>query len=645
MTKEVLPLLHASFVRFEKGEYEAIFSGFDEIHALTTSVDLAELEKILPHFTSGDVLIGSPSRVHQSLAAMLAEEEYITAYLQEAGNLQPIIKSGKFRFFLTKDHHGKIYLLRAKDGRTRVVISTALFTLTAWNPPQVDNYVYFDEAGAYQYYLAYYEALRNKDADELMAGELPLFHTLKMASGPLAIPNQPAEWELEYAARVREKTEKWDDILQQAGIREGKERRVILQPGDLKKIKAVIQQKTAEKESQLVPLPKFFLDYRRGEVHFAGQIWDVHPQRQDVLADIHYLDEYMAGTDLFSGNQKELREIYWKVLIYMFVSPFFARLRYYYRKYTAANSLGRAFPMYLILRGPKNGGKSSIVQTGQQLMFGQKLPILPQSVLSPKKFEEYKFYVKGCPVLVDDVNNSRFRYFKDIVKNESTLLQAHVLDHGCFLLTTNEAEKILPEVSKRAVIFQIDNQLTEDAAAKTDVGLYALQEKMDNALYREYLRWLIPEVNELLDLMKEDGLKEKQGMPDIFRVASRVLLSLFKNMGIKRPAGLQIFSWADFMGEGVKAEKAIRILEETYALMPSAFRVHKRRDTLVIDFKRAELKASEIRNLANELPVSCECRLAGVTLRIKWSALKQYTQEDFLPKTGLLAKVNKWFHR
>lgn len=655
--KVVLPLLHASFTRFEKGDYEDIFAGFEEIHALTTSMDLTELETILPFFTSGDVIIGSPSRVRPGMAELLSEEEYLVTQINGREKLKNYLAAGRFRFFLTKDTHGKVYLLRSRSGRTRVLVHTMDFTLTAWQPPQVDNYLYMDEPAAYQYYLAYYEALREKDADEMSPHSrpvqsdgtymerLPLFLSLHKNQAPLAIPNQPDERELDYAARLRENTRKWDEILQAAGIREGRDQRVILKPEDLGQLKEAMQERFSREEGQLIRQPAFWFDYTRGEVNFDGKAWNLHPAKKEILQDISLLQEYMQGTDLFSGNQQELREIYWKVLLYMFVSPFFARLRYYYRKYTAANSVGRAFPMYLILRGPKNGGKSSIVQTGQQLMFGRVLPVLPQSVLSPKQFEAYKFHVKGCPVLIDDVNNSRFRYFKDIAKNESTLLQGHVLDHGCFLLTTNEAEKILPEVAKRTVIFQIDNQLTEDQAAKTDIALQDLRQKMGNALYREYLRWLIPEVNELLDLMKEDTLSEKKAMPDIFRVASRVFISLLKDLGAARPEGLRVFSWADFMGENVKAGKAIRILEETYALLPEAFRVHKRRDQLIVDFKRADLKASEVRSLTNELPVSCECRLAGSTLRLKWSALKQYTKVDFLPQKGLMARINKWIRR
>lgn len=92
--------------------------------------------------------------------------------------------------------------------------------------------------------------------------------------------------------------------------------------------------------------------------------------------------------------------------------------------------------MYMIIRGPKSGGKSSIIRTGQHLMFGKSLHTLPTSVISPIKLDAYKVGIKGCPVLIDDVTNSRFRYLKDIVKSDDALIRGHNINHGTFLITT-----------------------------------------------------------------------------------------------------------------------------------------------------------------------------------------------------------------
>lgn len=150
----------------------------------------------------------------------------------------------------------------------------------------------------------------------------------------------------------------------------------------------------------------------------------------------------------------------------MFASPFFARLRYFYNRILPANSTGKTFPMYMILRGGKNGGKSSIVATGQKLMFDRVLPTISAKDTAPSKIESFKLTIKGCPILIDDVTNRNLQYMKEFVKDDSSLINGKILDHGTFIFTSNDADHLRQEISKRVVVFTIKNQLDEDIATK-----------------------------------------------------------------------------------------------------------------------------------------------------------------------------------
>lgn len=376
---------------------------------------------------------------------------------------------------------------------------------------------------------------------------------------------------------------------------------------------------------------------------FAGTSLDLQPGTESVKSDIACLLQYMQGTKSFTQNTEKLREIYWKILIYLFASPFIAPLRYYYRTIAPINSVGRIFPMYMLIRGSKNGGKSAIISLVQTLMFGRLLTPLTPEVISPKLFKSYELQVKGCYILIDDIDNNRLKYIKTIVKDEGVLLGAHVLDHGCFIMTTNEAEKVLTEVAKRVIVFQISNQVTDDEATEWDISLHKLKKQIGTALYHEYLRRMIPQVKDLISLLKTEEFEDDEWMPDVFSVASQTLIALFSDMGIERPKELFPFSWKDFMGEGIKSEKAIDTLKKAYMITPEIFRVNQKEDVLLIDLKEANFTVKIVDAIKNELPVSAECQMIGFTLQVKWSVIKEYAGIDFRHRDKLLTRFSYWF--
>ena len=213
----------------------------------------------------------------------------------------------------------------------------------------------------------------------------------------------------------------------------------------------------------------------------------MNPPAEEVRRDIKNLVNYVNGVENFTGNLENLKTLYWKIILYMFASPFFARLRYFYNRIVPANSSGKIFPMYMILRGGKNGGKSLIVETVQQLMFNRTLPCIPSKEISPSNFENFKLTIKGCPILIDDATNRNLQYLKDIVKDDYILISGKILDHGTFIFTSNDAEQLKQEISKRVVVFTIKNSIDDDIATQRDAALKKLRDEMHNALYRAYL--------------------------------------------------------------------------------------------------------------------------------------------------------------
>ena len=241
-----------------------------------------------------------------------------------------------------------------------------------------------------------------------------------------------------------------------------------------------------------------------------------------------------------------------------------AKLRYDYSPYAPENSVGKYFPMYMIVRGPKSGGKSSIIRTGQHLMFGKSLHTLPTNVISPAKLDAYKVSIKGCPVLIDDMTNSRFRYLKDIVKSDDALIRGRNINHGTFLITTNDGQVLDPSVIKRTLIFTIPNQLAEDESVKRDSSFAQLQKRMGNALYRAFLHRMFDEIDVFSDYMVSDVKKMDGWFPDIFKVGAKILQKVITDADMELYPSIKSFTWQDFMGEMTKSQKAIYILDQQF---------------------------------------------------------------------------------
>lgn len=655
-----LHVVHANFQEIVTCDYKELFDGFDELHALTYSIGLQQVESVMHLFKTGEVIIGSPSQIHARTAKVFARQQYDIDYFLQDKYLQQRVTDGSFHLYVTTGSHDKLYLLKAQDGRTRVIMGSANFSVRAWDASQLEGYVYMDEPECYAYYRSLYDALREDSTDEIGVDaeeiredgsnleKLPALRRVVQYNQAIVIHDVPEKPELEYAYQITKHTEKWQKVLNTANVKPEVKpdgaNVVVIDPKQVYEMKQYMQKMTRAKKEKQIVNPEFVLHYEDQSATFVGKQLDLHPDKASIQRDIKCLNQYMEGTKAFTGNTAEMRSTYWKILLYMFTSPFIALLRYYYQDIAAANSVGRAFPMFMLLRGPKNGGKSSVVKTIQQLMFGRALPVLPSSCISPQKFIEKEPQFKGCPILIDDVDNSRFTYFKDIVKSELPLLREHCINHSCFILTTNEAERVLPEVAKRIVLFQIPNRLSDDSANRQEIPLHRLQKQMGTALYREFLRRMFPQVISLANQIETEELPE-DFTPDIFKPATQTLMDIFKDNGYDCPPDLHLFTWSDFMGEVVKAEKVLGILRQIYALAPNDFHIDKEKDLLLLDLKQANLEKKEIDALKNELPVACDCHIIGFTLRMNWSIIKEYTGIDSNDGQSFLQKLSHWFRR
>ena len=158
------------------------------------------------------------------------------------------------------------------------------------------------------------------------------------------------------------------------------------------------------------------------------------------------------------------------------------------------------------------------------MMIGQK-PKLSAPDFTRSSIEGLKRTVKGAPILVDDLTNTRFnQHAIETIKNDDFGVAEGLLHYPAVVISANEDVKaVAPEVIRRTVICRVQAGLTNTEVMRSSV-VRTVQREIGTALYREYLRRMLAIVSDLLEEMKSE---EAGSAPDILAASSRVLADMF----------------------------------------------------------------------------------------------------------------------
>lgn len=151
---------------------ENLFMGFNEIRAITFSYDIKFIDKIMKMFDYGELILGGRFMVRRDdelhklvgeayslLEAMTLSESAADAI---RGQKDLVARMSQQDLFVRSPKllidHRKLYLLKADDGRTRVVKGSANMTGTAWSGNQMESYEVDDSKEGYEAYLEDFES-------------------------------------------------------------------------------------------------------------------------------------------------------------------------------------------------------------------------------------------------------------------------------------------------------------------------------------------------------------------------------------------------------------------------------------------------------------------------------------------------------
>lgn len=630
---EIINVSKMSYIESNSLTWRDLFRGFNDIKVITFSYGLKFIETVMHLFNTGEIIIGCENLINKSAAELFAIQEFATRHIANNNYLQQRISNGEFRFYVVKDlvSHQKIYLLKSEDGRVRTIFGSANMSEIAWNGEQIESYFYSDDISFYEDYLKKYETLKDFSTDKISVPavpikaseddlvELPIMKTIEK-KGTIVVTEPDSNDEPEYAFTKNRLSQKWENAFKDAKIKPDKNGKTLIKTSNLFDIKKNFDAAREKKKEREKVSPPFELDYNEKTAKYKDEFINLNPSGDDVKKDISNLLKYMSGFDKFTNDTVKLKKSYWKILNYMFLSPFMAKLRYEADSYKYDK---RFFPIYLLIQGVSDAGKTAFVETVQRLMYGETLPKLDKTFFSSKPMAGLKETVKGCTLLIDELTPTYWKYAREIVKADDYLAKNGFINHPAFVMTSNEVKSVAADLSKRIIYVNVNNRLGKEEAALNDKYISNLRNSMSNAFYGEYLKHMFDAVENLIDKMK--SCDDEHWYPDIFEISTSIIKGIISKYNFDIPKELEDFKWIDYMGESVISEKAINMLKDEFEHNKGIFKVNKN-NKLEVDFSGYDKTDAEIKVkvLEDELPAKLECKAVGLKVIMKNEFVEEY---------------------
>ena len=532
-----LDVVRMEFAGAETLTWRELFSGFDTLHAITYSSGIDFIYQLIDLFDQAEILFGCDEVISYSLQEVMAYQCKMVERMRNTASEMKLdlvarVDDGSLRFYVARSalSHEKIYLLSHKDGRKRVVMGSANLSRSAFGGYQRENICYVDGDAAYNWYWDCYCQLREDCTDQIAKEtlvcadegehleELPIARTIKMKKALVLQPVEEVREEVRFALDVKKLAGKFTPSVPKPD----KKGKVMLSPEKMKTIRRqVVAVQTQEKELQSeYPQLEVFPD--EGIVRLNGTNLNLNPQKAEIEKDVSLFMKYMDGYQKFHGDIDGLQRRYYEFANWFFCSPFMACMRDMAAKYNQ-NSL--PYPVFGLVYGQSKAGKTSFLETLLKMMIGQKTKISAPD-FTRSSIEGLKRTVKGAPIIVDDLTNTRFnQHAIETIKNDDFGVSDRLLHYPAVVISANEDVKaVAPEVIRRTVICRVQAGLTNTEVMRSSV-VRTVQREVGTALYREYLRRMLEIASDLLEEMKRD---ESESAPDILAESSRVSLEIFQ---------------------------------------------------------------------------------------------------------------------
>ncbi|MDO7848501.1 hypothetical protein Q5H92_19195 [Hymenobacter sp. M29] len=586
-----LEVVHARAEHAATSTAAQLFSGYDRVRVLTYSNSISMIARLAAWCPDVEIIFGREDIINdatkllhfQTLLLSEIREELTGAPRQPDGpapDLHARIAAGTLRFFVVQQlvSHEKLFLLEnTTTGDTRVLAGSANLSERGFGGVQNESFYVFDnDPVAWEAKQAKYLAIREQSAapvaeeaftdERLDTSHLPLFNPARATSsnglptiyvieqgppGPVVIEKflaqRPPKVLTELAAQLvtSKNAVRVDRKIATEGIRYVKS-----------------NQRTAEANDE----ETVTVDWRTARVTRGGQPWPLEVADADVAADAALLVEYFAGYQQFHGNTAKLARDYFTFQCWLYLSPFLCDLR----NDAARNGFIYDYPIFGILYGRSNCGKSELIRLLLKSMFGLD-GFLEKDWFTKSKVAGLREQNQRYPLAFDDLDATRFNSHAVALIKEDHL----VGQYPAVVLSMNqEKDSFETEIRKRCLVLYTDASLPDHTGVSRTLArqVKRLKSQLGTAFYRRYLLRVCEKL-------------QTEGFPlDILTFSSEILVALFRE---SLPPQMELPAWCTVVSlDGYTRGKHDKVRTELLEILqhnPTAWQISGTRAVLIME--------------------------------------------------------------
>lgn len=640
---ELLDVVRMEFVEADTLRWQDLFSGFDTLRAITYSSAIGFVYQLADMFEDVEVIFGCEDVLSYSLQEIMAYQCKLVDRMRETASKMKVdlmsrVEDNTLHFFVAREKlsHEKIYLLSASDGRKRVVMGSANMSYAAFGGRQRENICYIDGSSAYDWYLNSYNEFRDECTDQIFKEtlavaddgehieEIPIARTVRAKKALMLETVEASKEDVRFALDVKGLAVRFAPSVPKPD----KKGKILLSPEKIKIIRRqIVADKTKEKELRSeYPQLEVFVD--EGTVKLNGDNMDLAPSSKEITQDVSLFLRYMGGYEKFHGDVAGMQRRYFEFANWFFCSPFMGCMRDMAVHYNQ-NTL--PYPVFGLVYGQSKAGKTSFLETLLKMMIGQKTKISAPD-FTRSSIEGLKRTVKGAPIIVDDLTNTRFnQHAIETIKNDDFGIADHLVYYPAVVISANEDVKaVAPEVIRRTVVCRVQAGLTNTEVMRSNV-VRTVQREIGTAFYREYLRRMLEVVPDLLEEIKCD---ENESAPDILAVSSAIIVSIIKEHTEEDlPAFVRELTLDDYFSERVTGSYAMKVICDAWKTSQTSFEISERTNEL-----RYNAGATwEADRILKELPETLEAHKSRDWLVMNLNDAKEFFGIDF--KKSWLSRI------
>ena len=156
-----LRVVHAAFTSAEKHNWEELFTGYDELYAITFSSGIDFVNRVIRSFKRATIIYGCENVINSDTAAVIAMQAAAVKEIakhRSAVSMAKRLEDGSLEIYVSRDtkSHEKIFILKG-EGKVRVITGSANMSASAFYGLQRENIVCFDDQEAYDHYKALFD--------------------------------------------------------------------------------------------------------------------------------------------------------------------------------------------------------------------------------------------------------------------------------------------------------------------------------------------------------------------------------------------------------------------------------------------------------------------------------------------------------